>query len=103
MRSVVRWCALAIGIWVLVTSPSDIFRTIHFVGTLDTGSADDAIMAYVLMPSLWFLRLATVWALLRAGWSAFSRSRAKVCKFKPRPLPKLHGSDSGQWRKSWTR
>lgn len=103
MRTVRKWCALAIGIWVLVTSPSDIVKTLHFAGTLDLASADDAIMARVLIPALLFLRLATIWVLLRVGWGAISHSRSKVRRFKPGPLSDFSDGGYPQRRKSWTR
>jgi len=93
MKTVFRCCALAIAIWVSFISPSSALQAL---------SADEAMMAHLLTPWLLIARLATIWVLLRLGWSALSSSRAKVRRFQPRPLPNF-SNPSHHGRKLWTR
>ena len=98
MRNLVRYCALAIGIWLSLATPSGRLQFVAWAGPLNMG---DAMMTHLLMPWLWIARLATIWVLLRLGWSALS-SRTRVRKLQPHPLSNL--SNAGYpGRKLWTR
>ncbi len=100
MKTVVRWCAVVIGIGILLATPDSLVRAIHFVGTFDPITTDDSTLIRVVVQSLLYLRLAAIWVVLRMGWSLLP-SGAKVRKFQPRPLPNFE--NYRQWRKSWTR
>jgi len=98
MKTVVRGCALAIGIWLSLLGPS---RALHLVGGLDAVGMDDTVIAQLFMPLLFLTRLATIWVLLRLGWSVLSSCR-RVRKFQPRRMPNLSNADY-YGRKSWPR
>ena len=86
MKTVIRLCAFAIGIWILLASPESLERVVRFFAALQPVGTDNSALVRFLMRSVFYLRLAAIWVVFRTGLNLLA-SAPRVRKFQPRALP----------------
>jgi len=101
MRTVIRLCAFAIGIWILLASPESLERAVRFFAALQPAGTDNSTFVQFLMQSIFGLRLAAIWVVFHTGLSLLA-SAPGMRKFQSRPLPDFSNADH-HGRTLWTR